>query len=81
MSAQLFGNQLDLGIREHSRNKPSVPVGPDTSFLIAEVIASTIDHALQEGVGLLRGTRYIDDYHLILYPTLMLRRHWQSSTG
>lgn len=64
-SAQLFGNQLDLGIREtQSKQTRGIPVGPDTSFLIAEVIASTIDHALQEGVGLLRGTRYIDDYHL-----------------
>jgi hypothetical protein len=64
-SAQLFGNQLDLWVREtQSKQTGGIPVGPDTSFLIAEAIASTIDHALQEAVGLLRGTRYIDDYHL-----------------
>jgi len=64
-SARLFGNQLDLWVREtQSKQTGGVPVGPDTSFLIAEVIASTIDHALQEAVGLLHGTRYIDDYHL-----------------
>lgn len=64
-SAQLFGNQLDLWVREtQSKQTGGIPVGPDTSFLIAEVIASRIDRALQEAVGSLRGTRYIDDYHL-----------------
>ena len=63
-SARLFGNQLDLWVREtQSKQTGGIPVGPDTSFLIAEVIASTIDYALQEAVGL-RGTRYVDDYHL-----------------
>jgi hypothetical protein len=41
-----------------------IPVGPDTSFLLAEVIASSIDDQLRYSVGDLKGTRYIDDYHL-----------------
>lgn len=64
-SVQLYGNLLDLWVREtQSKQTGGIPVGPDTSFLIAEVIASTIDHALRETLGSLRGTRYIDDYHL-----------------
>ena len=39
-------------------------MGPDTSFLLAEVIASAIDTELVQSVGELKGTRYIDDYHL-----------------
>jgi hypothetical protein len=41
-----------------------IPVGPDTSFLLAEVIASSIDDQLRDSIGDLKGTRYIDDYHL-----------------
>lgn len=64
-SSTLYGNQLDLWVREtQSKQTEGIPVGPDTSFLIAEVIASTIDRSLQESIGPLRGTRYVDDYHL-----------------
>jgi hypothetical protein len=64
-SAALYGNMIDLWIREtQSKQTGGIPVGPDTSYLVAEVIASTIDAALSDAVGILAGTRYIDDYHL-----------------
>jgi hypothetical protein len=63
---ELCGNRLDLWVRETQDKQTSgIPIGPDTSFLMAEVIASRIDAELQRQVSRpLRGTRYIDDYHL-----------------
>ena len=64
-SNDLYGNLLDLWVREtQSGQTGGIPVGPDTSYLLAEVIASVIDFKLSESLGSLRGTRYIDDYHL-----------------
>jgi hypothetical protein len=61
----LYGNRLDLLIREtQDKQTGGIPVGPDSSFLLAEVIASAIDRDLNASVGDLKGTRYIDDYHL-----------------
>ena len=61
----LYGNLIDLWVRQtQSAQTGGLPVGPDTSYLIAEMIASGIDHELGNAVGSLRGTRYIDDYHL-----------------
>jgi hypothetical protein len=38
-----------------------VPIGPDTSLLIAEIILSSVDQALEKK-ALKNGLRYIDDY-------------------
>jgi hypothetical protein len=66
----LFGNRLDLWTRElQDKQTGGVPIGPDTSYLIAEVIASQIDTMLGKNLGGLKGTRYIDDYHLY-FPSL-----------
>ena len=61
-----YGNHLDLWMREtQDRQTGGVPIGPDTSFLIAEVIASRLDERLERLLGKeLHGVRYIDDYHL-----------------
>lgn len=63
---ELYGNRLDLWVRETQDKQTSgIPIGPDTSFLMAEAMASRIDAELQRQVSRpLRGTRYIDDYHL-----------------
>jgi hypothetical protein len=62
---QLLGNRLDRWVREtQDKQTGGIPVGPDTSFLIAEVMASAVDAGLKQSLGQLRGTRYIDDYHL-----------------
>ncbi len=61
----LYGNRLDLWVREtQDKQTGGIPVGPDTSFLIAEVIASVIDEELQSAVPGVAGTRFMDDYHL-----------------
>jgi hypothetical protein len=61
----LFGNLIDQWVREtQSQQTGGIPIGPDTSFLLAEIIASAIDHEMSASGILLKGTRYVDDYHL-----------------
>ena len=61
-----YGNQLDTSMCEtQDRQIGGIPIGPDTSFLIAEVIASRMDAMLERIMKQkLRGVRYIDDYSL-----------------
>jgi hypothetical protein len=61
-----YGNQLDTWMREtQDRQTGGIPIGPDTSFLIAEVLASRMDVMMERILKQkLRGVRYIDDYHL-----------------
>lgn len=60
-----FGNLVDLLFRNAQDGQTlGLPVGPDCSRLIAEVVASAIDAKLREkvGVGPRDASRYIDDY-------------------
>lgn len=60
----LAGNQLDTYLRAtQARQSIGLPVGPDSSLILAEVIGTPIDERIQEA-GVKRGLRYIDDYHL-----------------
>ena len=62
---QHFGNLIDLLCRNAQDGQTiGLPVGPDCSRLIAEVIASAIDAALRAkvGIGPQDASRYIDDY-------------------
>ena len=60
-----YGNLLDLYCRNAQDGQTiGLPVGPDTSRLIAEVVASGIDSALEQIVQIedQDASRYIDDY-------------------
>lgn len=60
-----YGNLIDLLCRNAQDGQTlGLPVGPDTSRLIAEVVASAIDENLQTRlkVGKRDASRYIDDY-------------------
>jgi hypothetical protein len=62
---QHYGNLIDLLCRNAQDGQTiGLPVGPDSSRLIAEVIASCIDHELAKNVeiGPRGASRYIDDY-------------------
>lgn len=61
----LIGNRLDrcLQALQDGQTK-GIPVGPDTSFVIAELLLASCDVRLQQDVGSLRGFRYYDDYEL-----------------
>jgi hypothetical protein len=60
-----YGNLIDLLCRNGQDGQTiGLPVGPDCSRLIAEVIASAVDAQLRAkiGVGPRDASRYIDDY-------------------
>jgi hypothetical protein len=61
----LLGNRLDLWMREaQDKQTGGIPIGPDTSFVIGEVIGTALDMAMAGKIPTLRGTRSIDDYFL-----------------
>lgn len=62
---KLLGNRLDLWTREtQDKQTGGIPIGPDTSFLIGEIIGTALDLELTKKIPNLKGTRSIDDYHL-----------------
>lgn len=57
-------DKLDKALRDISDGQTmGVPIGPDTSFLAAEIVMTAVDRALGAKLRL-RGHRYIDDYEL-----------------
>ncbi|WP_428000996.1 RNA-directed DNA polymerase [Acidovorax sp.] len=63
---KFFGNLLDLAIRQGQDGQTfGLPIGPDTSHIIAECIATSIDVELRRRLKTkLAGFRYVDDYYL-----------------
>jgi hypothetical protein len=63
---QMFGNILDRALRGCQDNQTvGIPVGPDTSHIISEVIATAIDIRLQTQMKeQLVGYRHVDDFFL-----------------
>jgi hypothetical protein len=60
-----YGNLIDLFVRNAQDGQTTgLPVGPDTSRWIAEVVASAVDAHLQQrlSIGARDASRYIDDY-------------------
>ena len=62
----LLGNILDRCIRNTQDGQTlGIPIGPDTSHIIAEIIGSAIDCELKNKLdSSLSGWRYIDDFQL-----------------
>jgi hypothetical protein len=65
----LVGNVLDSAVRD-SQDKQTlgIPVGPDTSALIGEILGVAIDLKLTTLTQELAGLRYVDDFYLY-FPT------------
>lgn len=64
-TAALFGNILDTCVRNtQDQQTMGLPVGPDTSFILAEIIGARIDQDLTAEIGQFKGVRYVDDFHL-----------------
>jgi len=62
-SSSLLGNLLDFDTRNtQDQQTLGIPIGPDTSRIISELIAVAIDCKLQEGFSDLNGIRYVDDF-------------------
>lgn len=66
-----FGNLLDQALRQgQDEQTMGLPIGPDTSHVIAEAIAVAIDLQLRSTLKAWpAGFRYVDDYYLF-FPTL-----------
>ncbi|MDD9786685.1 RNA-directed DNA polymerase [Priestia megaterium] len=61
----LYGNILDTAVRNtQDRQSIGIPIGPDTSLVLAEIIGTAIDLELQNAIPNIKGTRYIDDFEL-----------------
>jgi hypothetical protein len=66
ITEKYYGNLLDMAIRQSQDGQTiGVPIGPDTSHIVAECIATAIDVELtrrlrSDPVGI----RYVDDYYL-----------------
>jgi hypothetical protein len=67
----MYGNLLDLLVRNAQDGQTiGLPVGPDTSRLLAEVIGTAVDRAIQIALKGKRnwspkqrgGMRFVDDY-------------------
>lgn len=66
----LLGNQLDKEVRNaQDEQTKGIPIGPDTSLGIAEILLCKIDKELEARSTIKGGTRYIDDIELS-YATL-----------
>jgi hypothetical protein len=65
-TAHHFGNIVDLAVRQGQDGQTiGIPIGPDTSHLIAEVIATSADLELKARLkSWPAGFRYVDDYFL-----------------
>jgi len=66
-SANLYevSNSLDALVRAcQDQQSIGIPVGPDTSFLIAELIGCRIDNEIRDALNSnVEGIRYFDDYY------------------
>ena len=61
-SNRLVGNNLDRLVRNAQDGQTmGIPIGPDTSLLIAEIVLGAIDAELARR-RIIHGFRYIDDY-------------------
>lgn len=62
----LTGNLLDLYVRNGQDGQTiGIPVGTDTSFIIAELILTSVDEALQATFPNLSGFRFYDDFEIV----------------
>ncbi|QOZ85850.1 hypothetical protein DXT74_17425 [Chromobacterium sp. Rain0013] len=66
LTAKWFGNLLDLDLRQCQDGQTiGIPIGPDTSHIIAEVVATAVDLEFHKHFkGWPAGFRYVDDYFL-----------------
>lgn len=67
--SNLYGDEIDrLIVSCQSKQTKGIPIGPDTSLIIAEIIGCHIDHYLSSQLDKKKikwvGFRYYDDYNL-----------------
>jgi len=61
----LYGNTIDKFVRwANDGQTTGIPIGPDTSLLISEIIGTAIDEELKNKINNFKGFRYVDDFYL-----------------
>ncbi|KEZ94453.1 RNA-directed DNA polymerase [Nonlabens ulvanivorans] len=61
----MLGNALDKDLRNlNSGQTVGIPIGPDTSLVIAEIITCLMDEQIQSKLKNVKSYRFIDDYYL-----------------
>ncbi|TKJ83654.1 hypothetical protein PaeCFBP13512_22645 [Paenibacillus sp. CFBP13512] len=65
----LYGNDIDIFVRATQENQTiGIPIGPDTSLVISEIIGGAIDQRLEAELKekriRLKGFRFVDDFYL-----------------
>jgi hypothetical protein len=61
----LLGNKIDYWVRMgQDQQTVGIPIGPDTSLVLAELIMHRCDDALLSKLPRIKGYRFIDDYEL-----------------
>lgn len=61
----LLGNRLDFWVRNgQDAQTIGIPIGPDSSLVIAELIMHRCDEELMKKIPSVKGHRFIDDYEL-----------------
>lgn len=61
----MLGNALDRDLRNlNSGQTVAIPIGPDTSLVIAEIITCLMDEQIQTKLKNVKSFRFIDDYYL-----------------
>jgi hypothetical protein len=62
-NSNLLGNRLDKLVRQGQDNQTlGIPIGPDTSLFLAEVLLSSVDQELISKFQNVIGYRFVDDY-------------------
>lgn len=57
------GDKIDRAVRRCTSGQTvGIPIGPDASFVIAEIVLTSVDGRFRRQVPKLRGFRYLDDY-------------------
>lgn len=64
----LWADELDALVRGQNENQTlGIPIGPECSLVLAELLLGNIDAELARQFPDLRGIRYIDDYEFAFY--------------
>jgi len=64
-NANLPGNDIDKALREGQEGQTmGIPIGCDTSWVLAECILTRIEEGLRARLGTVRGHRFNDDFEL-----------------
>lgn len=63
----IWSDRLDTCVRNiNDQQTVGIPIGPDTSLLLAECTLAAVDHELIAAIPGLRGIRFIDDYEFVV---------------